>query len=416
VTLIMKKIILSLCFLLSVIVQIKAQRNEIYSQNIKSLQVVSNEDWQSPPIMTLGGSNTMNIDFDDLSHTYHRYIYKVEHCEADWTPSTDIFESDYMEGFNGNPIEDFEKSLNTTVLYTHYSLTIPNSNCRLNMSGNYRLTVYNEEDDNEKVLTACFMIVQPLMGVSMNVTTNTDIDVNMSHQQVEMEVNYGSLNVTDPAGQIKTVVMQNGRLDNAVFDIKPNYIMNNKLTWTHNHSLIFDAGNEYHKFEMLDVHHPTLGVDRMDFIADYYHCTLFVNEPRRNYVYDEDANGAFYIRNSDNEDNNTLSDYLWVHYTMKCDRVGGNVYVNGGWTNDNFLPEYLMTYNDMNKCYEATILQKQGYYSYQYLMLNDNGTSSFLPEEGNYYQTENRYQALVYFKGTGERTYRLVGYGNVDIK
>ena len=282
----MKKIILSLCFLLSVIVQIKAQRNEIYSQNIKSLQVVSNEDWQSPPIMTLGGSNTMNIDFDDLSHTYHRYIYKVEHCEADWTPSTDIFESDYMEGFNGNPIEDFEKSLNTTVLYTHYSLTIPNSNCRLNMSGNYRLTVYNEEDDNEKVLTACFMIVQPLMGVSMNVTTNTDIDVNMSHQQVEMEVNYGSLNVTDPAGQIKTVVMQNGRLDNAVFDIKPNYIMNNKLTWTHNHSLIFDAGNEYHKFEMLDVHHPTLGVDRMDFIADYYHCTLFVNEPRRNYVYD----------------------------------------------------------------------------------------------------------------------------------
>ena len=141
----MKKIIFTLCLILSITVQTKAQRNEIYSDNIKSLQVVSNDDWLSPPIMVLGGANTMNIDFDDLSHTYHRYTYTVEHCEADWTPSTEIFESDYMEGFNGNPIEDFEKSINTTVLYTHYSLTIPNKNCRLKMSGNYKLTVYDDD-------------------------------------------------------------------------------------------------------------------------------------------------------------------------------------------------------------------------------------------------------------------------------
>ena len=413
---IMKKIILTLCFLLSITILIKAQRNEIYSDNIKSLQVVSNDDWLSPPIMVLGGSNTMNIDFDDLSHTYHRYTYTVEHCEADWTPSTDIFESDYMEGFNGNPIDNFEKSINTTVLYTHYSLTIPNKNCQLKMSGNYRLTVYDDDNNSEKVLTAYFMVVQPVLGVSMDITTNTDIDVNASHQQVGMELSYGSLNVTDPAGQIKTVVMQNGRWDNAVFDVKPNYIMNNKLIWTHNRSLIFEAGNEYHKFEMLDVHHPTLGIEHIDFIADYYHCTLFANEPRRNYIYEPDANGSFYIRNSDNVDNNTYSDYLWVHYTMRCDRLNGNVYVNGTWTNDSFLPEYLMTYDEINKCYEATILQKQGYYSYQYLVQNDNGTSSFLPEEGSYYQTENKYQALVYFKGSGERTYRLLGYGNVTLK
>jgi hypothetical protein len=101
---------------------------------------------------------------------------------------------------------------------------------------------------------------------------------------------------------------------------------------------------------------------------------------------------------------------------MRCDRLNGNVYVNGTWTNDSFLPEYLMTYDEINKCYEATILQKQGYYSYQYLVQNDNGTSTFLPEEGSYYQTENKYQALVYFKGSGERTYRLLGYGNITIK
>src|SRR5574344_226042 len=403
-------ILMFLCFIIS-----KAQRNEIYSKQIKSLQVVVNEDWLSPPIMTLGGGNTLNIDFDDLTHTFQRYTYKIEHCEADWTVSNEIFESDFMEGFNNNNIEDYEESLNTTVLYNHYSLTIPNDKCKLKISGNYKLTVYNDETD-EKVLSACFSIVEPLMGVSMEVTPNTDIDVNKSHQQVNINVSYGTINVTDPAGQIKTVVMQNGRWDNAVIDVKPNYIMNNQLKWIHNRSLIFDGSNEYHKFELLDVHYPTMGIDNIRFIDNFYHCNLFQNEPRMNYVYDADANGAFYIRNKNNEENERLCDYVWVHYSLKCDRINGRVFVNGVWTNDLFTPEYEMKYNEIGKCYEASILQKQGYYSFQYLALNDDGSTSYMPEEGSFYQTENKYQALVYYKGTGERTYRLVGYSQIDYK
>ena len=65
--------------------------------------------------------------------------------------------------------------------------------------------------------------------------------------------------------------------------------------------------------------------------------------------------------------------------------------------------------------YHTRILQKQGYYNYQYLWLKDNGTVSFLPLEGNFYQTENRYQAFAYFKGTGERTWRLVSYRDIAL-
>lgn len=396
-------------------VQMQAQYNEIYNDQIHSLQVVANEDWLSPPVMELGGSNKITIDFDDFTHTYHRYAYKIEHCEADWSTSDQIFESDYMEGFNENLIDDYAKSFNTTVLYTHYSISLPNSDCSLKISGNYRLTVYDNDNDDAKVLTACFMIVDPLMNVTVSATTNTDIDVNDSHQQVDFTVGYGNINVTDPAGQIATVVMQNGRRDNCRVNLRPNYIANDKLTWTHNRSLIFTAGNEYHKFEMLDVHHPTLGIDRIDFIGDYFHCMLFDSEPRKNYTYDVDADGSFYIRNSDNEESSTTCDYLWVHYTLKCEPVNGHVYVNGAWTHDQFLPQYEMTYNQIKKCYEATILQKQGYYSYQYLMVGDDGSTSFLPSEGNFFQTENKYQVLVYYKGTGERTYRLVGYTQTTI-
>ena len=64
----------------------KAQYNTIHNSRIASLQVVSGTDWLSMPITQLGG-NAINIDFDDMTHDYHRYTYKITHCEANWKES-----------------------------------------------------------------------------------------------------------------------------------------------------------------------------------------------------------------------------------------------------------------------------------------------------------------------------------------
>ena len=137
--------------LLTVAVSLHAA-NRIYVPNVRSLTSMVNGDWQNRPVMELGSSDKLQIGFDELSHNYHRFVYRLEHCEYDWTTSEGLFESDWLVGFNGNPIEDYRNSINTTVLYTHYSLTIPNDLCRLKMSGNYRLTVYDEDRDEERVL------------------------------------------------------------------------------------------------------------------------------------------------------------------------------------------------------------------------------------------------------------------------
>lgn len=416
----MKKTIL-LTLLTSLITCANAQRHEIYDPNIKSLQVVAGQNWMSLPVIKLRGNSPndiINIGFDDLTHSYHRYVYKIEHCNADWTVSDQLFTSDYIEGFaDGSTIDDNEESINTNVLYTHYKLRIPNEDCQLKMSGNYKLTVYDENDNNRRAFTACFMVLEPQMGLQLSVTTNTDLDFNKAHQQVSMQLSYGNINVTDPTSQIKTAVMQNGRWYNAKLNAKPQYIMPNGLKWDHNRDLIFPAGNEYHKFEVLDVSHPTMGIDRIDWDGKNYNVYPFMCEPRLNYVYDEDANGAFYIRNSDNIENDISSEYVFVHYRLKCpQKVNGTVYLNATWTNDWFTPDYQMTYNDATLCYEATIMQKQGYYSYQIVMLDNSGTVQIMPTEGSFYQTENKYQALVYYRGQGERTDRLVAYQEVQIK
>ena len=75
-----------------------------------------------------------------------------------------------------------------------------------------------------------------------------------------------------------------------------------------------------------------------------------------------------------------------------------------------------MEYNEEKKCYEGAVLLKQGYYSYQYLLLDGNGITHVVENEGNYYQTENTYQALVYYREPGGRTDRLVGYQNISFR
>ena len=395
-----------------------AQRHEIMSDHIATLQVVADNDWLTMPVIRLNSGQRIHIEFDDLTHQYNRYAYKVIHCEADWTESEELFESDYIEGFaDGNTIDEMEESLNTNQLYTHYSLTLPNEHCRLKMSGNYKVEVYDDNDDSEPMLTACFMVVEPVMTVRMEVTPNTDIDVNKSHQQVSMEVGYNGLQVLQPERQIHTVVLQNGRWDNARLNAKPQYTMADGLRWDHNRDLIFDAGNEYRKFEVLDTDHPTLGIDRIRWDGKQFHAFVFADEPRPNYLYDEDANGAFYIRNSDNIENNRISDYVQVHFQLMCPQpVSGDVYVNGVWTNDRFLEQYCMEYDYGSSSYQLTMPLKMGYYSYQYVMLDADGFAQVMPTEGSFFQTENEYYALVYYRQQGGRTDRLVGYQKVRYK
>ena len=389
--------------------------HKIYDPQVKSLQVMVNQNWQALPVMKLNSADRLYIGFDELSHDYHRYICHIERCEADWTAATEVFESDWLSGFNDLIIDDYEHSINTTVPYTHYQFALPNDQCQLRLSGNYRLHI-QEDGTGDDVLSIEFMVTEQSMLLGMNVTTNTDIDTNVSHQQVTMSVDYRNHTVIRPEEQIQTVVMQNGREDNCRRNVRPTFINNNGMEWSHAMDLIFDAGNEYRKYEVLDPTHPTMGIDYIRWDGDYYQVFPYMNEPRPNYLYDEDADGAFIIRNSDNREIDTTCDYVWVNYRLKTDMLTtGHIVIDGRWTIE-ASENYRLEYDEESGLYTASILQKQGYYSYQYLWEDAGGTRRPLPSEGNFYQTENRYQALIYYKELGARTWRLTAFGQITLQ
>ena len=395
-----------------------AQRHEINDENIRSLQVVANQKWMDLPIMVLNDGK-ISIDFDDLTHTYRRLTYRLEHCEADWKPSVGLFESDVVDGFiAGNTIDDVKESTLTNTLYTHYHLNIPDDKCQPKLSGNYRLSVYDDDSGSDHpLLTACFMLTEPAessMGVRLNITTQTDQSINREQQQAEMLIDYGTYIVSNPQQQIKTVVLQNRNWLDARWNSKPQYVMPNGLRWSHNQDYIFWAGNEYRKFEILSTDVASMGVDKIGWDGKNFHAYLYPTTPFLNYLYDEDADGAFLIRNSDNVEINTTSDYMLTHFQLNVPSpYPYRIFLNGDWTYDRLLPTYEMTYNSAGGYYEAVVPLKLGYYNYQFLAADEQGRLSSFRVDNSHYQTENSYQALIYFRPQGGRTDKLVGYANV---
>ena len=219
----MKKI-LSLFMICIICCGVHAQRTEVYNQHIHTVQVIANNDYMSPAIIRLGENETVEISFDHLTHDYHRYQYILTHCNADWTPS-DLSETEYLDGFNDNPIEDHDISVNTTLPYTHYRLTLPNDQVQLKLSGNYRLTVYDDADGKDKpAFTTCFRVLQKEVNVSAQVSSDTEIDRNKTHQQVSFSIQYKGYPIRNPQNEVKVHVLQYNRTDNWVTNLHPSYI------------------------------------------------------------------------------------------------------------------------------------------------------------------------------------------------
>ena len=404
---ILRSIILCFFTLQVSLFTLHAQTQQIFDKNVRTLTLTVNDDPLLPPYMPFGGRHHIDIEWDEMSHDYKRYRYHIDHCDWDWKPTEGLFESDWLEGLNDQLIEDYEKSFNTTQIYTHYRLRVPSKEIKLRLSGNYRVLVYEEDEEDEPVLEAHFSLFENTAGIVAQLSSNTDVDFNDKHQQMTLSVGFGTLNVIDPQRELKVIVMQNRRWDTRIEDLVPNVRRANGIEFTHNRKLIFPGGSEFHRFEILDVHRTATGVDRMEWFEPYYHATLFAEKPANAYSFVEDQNGVYVLRSADDIDDATTAEYIVVHFFLECPRLqGGDVYVAGQWTGQTFNPDCRMEYDDINQAYHAAVLLKQGYYSYEFIQQDGLAARAM----GNFFETENEYQVLVYYRGQGARYDRLAAY------
>ena len=389
------------------------------SDRLHTFRCLVNSEVGKLPVIQLRGSDQLQYSFDELTHEYHRFTYLIAHCDYAGNSSDALFESDYASnGGEEEVVEDYRPSINTSVLYNHYSLTIPNERLRPLLSGNYRLTVYadNEEGEKEKVAETYFGVVDTQMRLSATCTTNTDVDWNEAHQQIEMTADLGALPLRDAHEQFKVIVLQNGRYDNAVTAPAPTSQSAQVLRWEHCRDLIFKAGNEYRKMEFLSHRYPGMHGESMQWFEPYYNYTLFADAPRRNYLYDEDQDGISVVRSQGSSDPDVEADYALTHFTLQMPRMEhAEMYVNGRWATGGLQPYYRMSYNAASGSYEAALLLKQGYYNYLYLSADASSPSvgSTSAAEGDWFQTENEYDFLSYYRAQGARYWQLIGHSSL---
>ena len=391
-------------------------RIHIFDNNVHSLKVCLASNMYVPPVLMMNSDDRLLVNFDYLDYDVHYLRYSVTHCNADWQPSQ-LVESEYVSGFNYADIDDYAPSEATYVHSYNYQFTLPNGDMEFLVSGNYLLSVYEQDDPSKILFQTRFSVCEGKVSVFPQVTSRTDIEYNNRFQQVSFDIRYKPNQIKDPYSEFTCIVSQNSRDDNAVVVNRPTMVGVDHVTYEHNRDLIFAAGNEFRRFETVNAHNINMGVQSIRYYEPMYHAVLMVDEPRNElqYLYDKTQYGRFTIRNAEAFGENALqADYMITHFSLNTlgKLNGGNVWLYGEFLEGYPASQAMMNYDASSGCYTADLLLKQGAYNYMYLWVPDGttvGQTSLI--EGDHYETVNEYLVKVYDRPTGERYDRFVGYG-----
>ena len=400
--------------LLAAAVSVNAQSSRTFTSSVRTAQMLLNGEWGALPVMKLGGDDVLHFSFDEMSHVYHRYIYRIVHCNADWSRS-DLLEIDYLDGFNDVVIDDWENSINTSQLYTHYEFSLPNDDVSLKLSGNYRVEVFDDDGDEDVPVVAFdFSVAEQRVSFEASVSGDTDRSFNEGEQQVSFAVRYPSF-VASPASELKAVVYQNGRRDNAVYGLVPTYVTGDKVEYVHERKLIFDAGNEYRRFEIADPHSPGEGVEEVLYIDSLYNAILHMDKPRVSHSNYRDENGRYFVNTFEGFGTTLEADYMNVHFALNVPRrAGGDFYLLGDFCGNGFTADNRLSYDEEDGYYFTSVPLKMGVYNYCYVWVSSvDGKVENVPAEGDFYNTENEYLIYMYYRGFGDRYDRLLGVHRV---
>ena len=406
------------CLLLITAISFSQVEREISPPyNIKTVSFVQNNQ-NSIAVFQLGDS--FQLQFDDLYGNEANYYYTITHCDYDWKPSQ-LSKSEYLNGFDDQRIQDYTNSLNSLQIYSHYKLSFPNRFTRFRVSGNYVIKILN--DDKEVVFSRKFILYEELVSVPMQIKRARNLTVIEQKHNVDFAIKSATINFQSPLTNVKVTLMQNGKFDNAITNIKPQYTIGNDLIYKYDAETQFWAGNEFHFFENKDIRAANNSIATVDSNGGIYNAHLYLDQSKANnpYTYFPDINGNYIIKNINAQNNEIEADYAWVFFSLSAPSFYDkkSIYINGMFNNFAMSDENRMDYNALKGIYEKAIMIKQGFTNFQYVIADSKGK---IDEEnaidGNYFQTENNYLALVYYKENNQRYDRIIGRGiasSVDI-
>lgn len=382
--------------------------------NIKTVSFVQGGS-NVVPIFQLG--STFELQFDDLFGNEANYYFEITHCDYNWKP-TEIPKTDYVLGFDNQRITDYSNSFNTLQLYSHYRLPFPNQfTTQLRISGNYMLKILNE--DREVVFSRKFILYEERCTVAAQVKRSRNLSNIDYKQNLDFSITSNDIVFQTPLQNVKTLLIQNGNFNTTIKNVPPQYTLANELVYKYDGETQFWAGNEFLYFENKDIRVASNNVAKIGANSDIYNSFLYTSPARGNQIYtvNQDVNGNFVVKNINATNNAIEADYAWVYFSLSAPtfRLDKDIYITGMFNNYSLSPEYKMDYNAEKGIYEKAVMIKQGFTNFQYTIADKKGTIDYENAiDGNFYQTENEYTILVYYRESTDRYQKVIGKGNAN--
>ncbi|UGS23248.1 type IX secretion system plug protein [Flavobacterium channae] len=409
----MNKISYIICLLFCQIVLAQSGIEQEPPFNIKTISFVQNRN-NVVPYFKLG--EVFELQFDDLYGDEADYYYTITQFNYDWSAPTDLAKVEYLNGMDNQRIITYENSFNTLQLYSHYTQVFPNRFNQITKSGNYLISVLN--DESEVVFSRRVVIYEEQVSVGLLVRRARDFDSINEKQNIEMTINYGDRTLQNPIQNVKVTIFQNGNWENSISNVKPQYTIGSELIYRYNKETQFWGGNETYTIDNKIIRATNNTVAQVTSGDNIYNTYLYVNTPRRThpYTYFPDINGNFFIQNANSSNSQIQADYSWVYFALNTpNMLDKNIYIVGMFNNYALTEEFKMEFNKNSGLYEKAILLKQGFTNYQYVVTDKSGKIDYANTiDGNFFQTENNYTAIVYYKGNNERYDRVIGIANTN--
>lgn len=388
--------------------------NEILNTNILTPLLHTENNPMSNPIIHLGTEEKLQLSFDDFSEDLQDYYYTIVHCNSDWTLS-DLMQSEYIDGFFENRIEDYEFSFNTLQKYTHYNLVFPENYLKPLLSGNYIIKVFVNNNPKDVVLTRRFMVLDEKLNISSNVKRATLIDDREYKQEIDFTISHSNVYVANPYSDIKVVIKQNNREDNSITNLQPLFVKQDQLIYDYESENTFEAGNEFRHFDIKSIRYQSERIKEISSDSNNINVKLLTDISRsfEEFISIPDINGEFLINKQEAWNSETEAEYIKVNFSLLENRKisYGDIYLIGRFTDWKIKEDYKLQFNEISRRYECIALLKQGYYNYLYIVQDHSNKQTNLTFiEGSHYQTKNDYYIYVYYREIGKNYEQLIGF------
>ena len=388
--------------------------NHVYEENIKTVRLYpiqdSYDDVIQPAVLSIQSQRSLILEFDQLFGDFQSYYARLIHCDANWEKSR-LTNSDILVQFNDFPITEYQYSFGTRTPYVHYEWIVPH----VKRTGNYLIKVYRQGNEADLILTRRFMVYDNQIQIDAKVSISQGIVERDFNQQLDFSIRYPDLNVRNPLEEIHVVIRQNKRWDNALLGLPPTSVKEDLRTIEYRYFNLennFLGGNEFRFFDLRSLN--ILGQNIASIDRDENRVDAFIMKDElninRGYGTFQDINGEYVIGNLETDPATITSDYVFVHFFLESTPRSEAVFILGALSDWKFNDDYLMTYDNQLNGYTRSVLLKQGWYNYIYYIPDEKDPYHY---EGSYFQTENLYEVLVYYRPIGALADQLVGYSNI---